>query len=170
MDELDLVKIEHFIFQLYEYFVSFWSTSKMLIFSPSTVLNTLEELKEESTEEPSEEKEEPKAEKKAKTKVSPDSKASKWSQQETQIDEGRKRRAKKAREDREKTFKFEEHKPDAIPLVCLPGIFALFSAAVLLVLEWVQAELLKGTTAIEVGFDKLQGELVVIFITLFCTS
>ena len=173
MDELDLIKIEHFIFQLYEYFVSFWSTSKMLIFSPSTVLNTLEELKEDTTEEVTEEKpekEEPEAKEKRKAQVTPDSKASKWSQQETQLDEGRKRRAKKSRKVEEKTFKFEEHKADAIPLVCLPGIFALFSAAVLLVLEWVQAELLKGTMAIEVGFDKLQGELVVIFITLFCTS
>jgi hypothetical protein len=177
VDELDLVKIEHFIFQLYEYFVSFWSTSKMLIFSPSNVLNTLEELKEETTEGATEEKpeetikkEEPKVEKKARAQVSPDSKASKWSQQETQIDEGRKRRAKKSREEKEKTYKFEEHEPDAIPLVCLPGIFALFSAAVLLVLEWVQAELLRSTVGFEVGFDKLQGELVVIFITLFCTS
>ena len=174
MDELDLIKIEHFIFQLYEYFVSFWSTSKMLIFSPSTVLNTLEELEEEKDEES--EKDTAKAEvgekpKEASSKKPPrDSKASKWSEQEVQLDERRKRRARKARSEEQKTYKFEEHKADVIPLVCLPGIFALFSAAILLVLEWVQAELLKGATAMEVGFDKLQGELIVIFITLFCTA
>jgi len=166
MDELDLLKIERFVFQLYEYFVSYWVTLGDLLVRPGKVLDTLQETAREP-EVPA-----PDAVQPAAAPPRPrDSKTPAWSPLEP-VDQARRRRARQRRAAQAAEAEYVFECPtESGPAVCLPGLFGLFSALTLLGLDWVQFGLLgHRVQGIGVSFDVLQGQLGAMFVTLFCTA
>ena len=145
MEELDLRRIEFFIFQVFEYFLSYWSTLWSLFTHPRRVLDTLSALPTREGEGPPDSlppKDPPSSEAQG-TPPSPDAtehlgagKRAKWSL----LDEDpaawkRSDTAKKARKDTRRRFGFDQRKDGHVE-VCLPGIFGLFSILLLFGLEW----------------------------------
>ena len=142
MEDFDLLKIERFIFQVYDHFLSYWRTLGYLLTSPSKVIESLKEIEGddedknkvvEVAEPKTEEKTIPKGEEQEGPKSS-NSKQEKWSGLLTKdLATPEKRKKRKRGEEKAARFRFEEKKDGRSP-ICLPVLFALFNVIIVTIL------------------------------------
>ena len=141
MEDFDLLKIERFIFQVYDHFLSYWRTLGYLITSPSKIIESLREIEDEDdNKESAVEVPEPVGKAEPSPKVegqvgpkSSNSKQEKWSGLLTRdLATPGKRKKRKKEEENAARFRFEEKKDGRSP-ICLPVLFALFNVCIITV-------------------------------------